>query len=123
MEKIIKNLPPRTRKLVIAVVGGTVLLVGVVMIPYPGPGWLVVFMGLAILSQEFVWARRALHFGRQKYDNWTAWLKRQNRILQSMVLIMTCVVVIMTLWLINAYGLLNGWLHMGQDWLKSPLLR
>ena len=42
----------------VAVVGGLVLLVGIVTIPGPGQGWATVFLGLAILSTEFRWARR-----------------------------------------------------------------
>lgn len=51
-----------------------VLVVGVIAIPYPGPGWLIVFAGLAILATEFDWARRVLRYARGKYDAWTAWL-------------------------------------------------
>jgi len=40
------------------VFGFTVLLIGVAMIVTPGPGWLVILLGLSILSAEFVWARR-----------------------------------------------------------------
>lgn len=42
----------------VALLGGLVLLVGIVMIPGPGQGWATVFLGLAILSTEFRWARR-----------------------------------------------------------------
>ncbi len=48
------------KKLVVAVTGGTVLLVGVAMIVLPGPAVLVIPAGLAILATEFLWARRAL---------------------------------------------------------------
>ncbi|MEP6670594.1 MAG: HAD-IC family P-type ATPase [Chthoniobacter sp.] len=48
------------RKLVVAVVGGSVVLVGVVMIILPGPAILVIPLGLAILATEFLWARRWL---------------------------------------------------------------
>lgn len=40
--------------------GFTVLAVGVVLLPLPGPGWVVIFAALAILAREFTWARRAL---------------------------------------------------------------
>ncbi len=43
-----------------AVIGGTVVLVGVVMILTPGPAILVIPAGLAILATEFLWARRLL---------------------------------------------------------------
>lgn len=103
------------------IVGGTVLVVGVIMIPYPGPGWLVVFMGLAILAQEFPWAGRALTYARGRYDAWNRWIKRQNKFVQSLTFIATCAVVILTIWLLNGYGLLNSWLHLGLPWLVSPL--
>ena len=38
--------------------GFTLLFVGVVMFFTPGPGWLVIFLGLTLLAAEFVWARR-----------------------------------------------------------------
>ncbi len=45
------------RRIAIAVVGGTVLLFGVVLIVLPGPAILVIPLGLAILALEFAWAR------------------------------------------------------------------
>ena len=48
------------RRIVVAVIGGTVVLVGVAMIVLPGPAIVVIPAGLAILGTEFVWARRLL---------------------------------------------------------------
>ena len=45
------------RRIAVAVVGSTVLLLGVVMIVTPGPAFVVIPVGLAILSIEFTWAR------------------------------------------------------------------
>ncbi|NND55193.1 MAG: hypothetical protein HKN56_09530 [Gammaproteobacteria bacterium] len=45
------------RRLVVGVVGATVLLIGVVMLVTPGPAIVVIPVGLAILSIEFTWAR------------------------------------------------------------------
>jgi uncharacterized protein (TIGR02611 family) len=42
------------------VAGFTLLLVGLVMIITPGPGWLVIFLGLSLLAAEFIWARRLM---------------------------------------------------------------
>src|SRR3989442_4573698 len=50
----------RARRIAIAVIGGTVLLVGGAMIILPGPALIVIPLGLAILATEFVWARRLL---------------------------------------------------------------
>jgi uncharacterized protein (TIGR02611 family) len=38
--------------------GYTLLLLGVIMVFTPGPGWLVIFLGLTLLGAEFVWAKR-----------------------------------------------------------------
>jgi uncharacterized protein (TIGR02611 family) len=41
--------------------GFTLLFVGVVMLVTPGPGWLVIALGLGLLAAEYVWARRLLN--------------------------------------------------------------
>jgi uncharacterized protein (TIGR02611 family) len=57
----LQELYKKVRRLVIAVLGFTVLLIGVVMIVTPGPSLLVIILGLAILATEFIWARRLLN--------------------------------------------------------------
>jgi uncharacterized protein (TIGR02611 family) len=42
------------------VFGFTLLLLGVVMLVTPGPGWATIFAGLAVLAAEYIWARRLL---------------------------------------------------------------
>lgn len=49
------------RKLVIAIIGGTVVVIGVALIVLPGPAFIVIPIGFAILATEFAWARRALN--------------------------------------------------------------
>jgi uncharacterized protein (TIGR02611 family) len=111
------------KRVTIAIVGATVLLVGIVAIPYPGPGWLIVFAGLTILATEFTWAQRLLDFARGKYNAWTAWLKRRHIIVQMAVLILTGLVVVLTLWLLNVFGMFQHWLNLPYDWLASPFVR
>lgn len=41
-------------------IGFTVLLLGVIMLVTPGPGWVAIALGLALLAGEFMWARRLL---------------------------------------------------------------
>ena len=48
------------KKFFIALLGGTVVLIGIAMLVLPGPGLLVIAGGLAILATEFIWARRAM---------------------------------------------------------------
>jgi tellurite resistance protein TerC len=54
------NGPRALRRLVKIVFGFTLLGLGIVMIALPGPGWLTIAAGLAILAGEFVWARKLL---------------------------------------------------------------
>ncbi len=111
----------QAKKTFIGLVGGTVLLAGIIMIPYPGPGWATVFVGLAILSTEFEWAQRILHFARGKYDAWQGWLERQNKYVKATFWLLTALLVVVTIWLLNGYGLINSWFDLGQDWVRSPL--
>lgn len=48
------------KRFFIALIGGTVLLIGLVLLVLPGPGLPIVAAGLAILATEFFWARRAM---------------------------------------------------------------
>ncbi len=54
------------------------VLLGLVLVPFPGPGWLIVILGLLILASEFTWAQRLLDFVRDKVRAWTEWMKRQS---------------------------------------------
>ncbi len=55
---------PRLRKLLVGIIGGTVVVIGVVMIVLPGPAIVVVPLGFAILATEFAWARRVWRRGK-----------------------------------------------------------
>jgi tellurite resistance protein TerC len=57
------------RRMVISIVGTTVLLIGVVMIVTPGPALVMIPVGLAILSIEFAWARAWLKRLRESISN------------------------------------------------------
>jgi Putative transmembrane protein (PGPGW) len=54
----------RIKRVLVAVIGGTVLLVGFCLLILPGPAILVIPLGLTILASEFVWARRWLRKAR-----------------------------------------------------------
>lgn len=111
----------QAKRTLIGIVGGVVLVAGIIMIPYPGPGWLVVFAGLGILSTEFEWAQRVLHFAKGKYDAWQDWLARQHPAVKALFRLLTAAVVVVTIWLLNGYGLINRVLGLGWDWVNSPL--
>lgn len=48
-------------RLAVFLLGATLLLAGVLFLVFPGPGWPLIFLGLAILASEFAWANRAMH--------------------------------------------------------------
>jgi hypothetical protein len=50
------------RRLGIFIAGTTIVVIGIILLALPGPGWLVIFAGLAVLASEFTWAERLLRF-------------------------------------------------------------
>jgi uncharacterized protein (TIGR02611 family) len=62
MEETLK----KAKKIIVLVVGMTVLILGVTMIVLPGPAIIVVPLGLAILGTEFFWAKKLLISIKQK---------------------------------------------------------
>ena len=65
---------PRVRKLIVAVIGTTLLLFGLALIVLPGPAVIVVPLGLALLATEFAWARRLIRAGGRAWR----WRWRQS---------------------------------------------
>jgi uncharacterized protein (TIGR02611 family) len=66
------------RRIAIAVVGFTVLLLGIIMLVTPGPAFVVIPVGLAILGLEFAWARHWLKKARQTISNQSAKSRSQR---------------------------------------------
>lgn len=111
----------QARRIGIAIVGGTILIAGIIMVPYPGPGWLTVFAGLAILATEFAWAQSILDRAQSYYKAWGMWLKRQHFLIRWLFITLTGLVVVLTLWLLNIYGLLADFFNVQWPWIYSPL--
>jgi uncharacterized protein (TIGR02611 family) len=108
-------------RIAVAVIGLAVLALGILAIPYPGPGWAIVFVGLAILATEFDWARQLLAHTRKRYDKVMAWFRRQGVWVQAMGAALTGAVVVTTLWLLGALGWSAGLVGLEHEWLKSPI--
>lgn len=56
------------KRIAVTVVGSVVLLAGVALLVLPGPGWLLIFVGLGILASEYVWAERLLRIAKRKAE-------------------------------------------------------
>ena len=64
----------QAKRLVVTVIGFTILAAGIAMIVLPGPAVVVIPVGLAILATEFIWARKLLvtvkeRIGRMRKGN------------------------------------------------------
>ncbi|MEV4997167.1 TIGR02611 family protein [Streptomyces niveus] len=93
------------------VVGLAVVGVGVVMLPLPGPGWLVIFGGMAIWATEFVWAQLVLRWTRRKVTEAAQKalepkVRRRNIILTSVGLAIMAVLAGIYLW---KFGFVMPW--------------
>lgn len=59
--------PLRTiRRIIVGIVGFTILIIGILLLVLPGPAFIVIPIGLAILATEFLWARRLLQKVRDR---------------------------------------------------------
>jgi uncharacterized protein (TIGR02611 family) len=56
------------KRFVTAVVGGLLTIIGVVLLVLPGPGFVVIALGLAVLAREFTWAKRPLDYAMKRAD-------------------------------------------------------
>lgn len=97
-------------------------MTGILMVPYPGPGWLTVFAGLGILATEFTWAHHVNMFARHHYHRWMRWVARKHPSVKLLIMAGTCLIVLATLWLLGAFALLGEWTRLPWGWLQSPLL-
>jgi uncharacterized protein (TIGR02611 family) len=56
------------KRIAVTIAGFAVLLAGIVLLVLPGPGWLLIFLGLAILATEYMWAARLLETAKKKAE-------------------------------------------------------
>jgi uncharacterized protein (TIGR02611 family) len=108
-------------RIVVGVVGLAILIVGILAIPYPGPGWAIVFVGLGILATEFDWARRLLAYAKERYDKVMDWFHRQHAIVQILGGVLTALIVAATLWMLGALDWSAELVGIEHEWLNSPI--
>ncbi|WP_369245272.1 TIGR02611 family protein [Streptomyces sp. R41] len=93
------------------IVGLAVVAAGVIMLPLPGPGWLVIFGGMAIWATEFVWAQLVLRWTKRKVTEATQRaldpkVRRRNIILTTVGLVIVAALVGVYVW---KFGLAMPW--------------
>ena len=70
------RVPKLARQVSVVIVGTIVILAGIIMLAIPGPGWLTIFLGLAILATEFIWAKHLRDWIANKFKS--AYQKMKN---------------------------------------------
>ncbi|MFE7194157.1 TIGR02611 family protein [Kitasatospora sp. NPDC057541] len=92
-------------------VGLAVVVLGVIMLPLPGPGWVVIFLGMGIWATEFVWAQLVLRWTRRKVAEAAQKaldprVRRRNLTLTAIGL---AVIAALCGWYLWKYGLVMPW--------------
>ncbi|MER6675863.1 TIGR02611 family protein [Streptomyces sp. NPDC000983] len=93
------------------IIGLAVVVAGIIMLPLPGPGWVVIFGGMAIWATEFVWAQLVLRWTKRKVTEAAQRaldpkVRRRNIILTSIGLVIVGVLVGVYLW---KFGIQMPW--------------
>ncbi|WP_220087844.1 PGPGW domain-containing protein, partial [Burkholderia multivorans] len=90
------------------------VVIGLILVPLPGPGWLIVIIGLFVISTEFHWARHLLHFVRVRVEAWTHWIMRQPLWVRWAVGALTAAFVACVVWLVLRLIGIPDWVpHFG----------
>jgi uncharacterized protein (TIGR02611 family) len=92
-----------TWRVTVLVLGWLVILTGTALLVLPGPGWATIFLGLAILATEFVWARHLLTWARDRVKRYAdkaldARVRRRNQVLLLIGLTVVGVATALYLW-------------------------
>jgi uncharacterized protein (TIGR02611 family) len=107
-------------RVAVGVIGGVVTVAGLIMVPAPGPGWLVVFFGLLILASEFEFAQGLLDFAKREVGRWNSWVMAQAVWVRGLVALGTLVVVWILLW---GYLAWQGVPQFVPGWAEQLLVR
>ncbi|WP_338776606.1 TIGR02611 family protein [Streptomyces sp. DG1A-41] len=93
------------------IIGLAVVVTGIIMLPLPGPGWVVIFGGMAIWATEFVWAQLVLRWTKRKVTEAAQRaldpkVRRRNIILTTIGLVIVAVLVGIYVW---KFGMAMPW--------------
>ena len=107
----------RVSRGLVGLVGGAIVIGGLALVPLPGPGWVIVFGGLALLATEFVWADRLEKFARNKVRAWAQWLSRQSFSMRGTIGLLTLAFVLSVVYGLFALTGVPGWIP--QSWVPG----
>jgi uncharacterized protein (TIGR02611 family) len=102
----------------VAVLGLVVVVVGLIAVPAPGPGWLIVFVGVSIWASEFEWAQRLLYWGKARLRAWERWLRSEPWWVSALVALGTAAIVAGVFWVYFVWAGSPSWLpDLVEQWL------
>lgn len=58
-KQVWKRTPTTIRKPLVSILGALIIITGLILMPLPGPGMLIVVIGVSVLASEFTWAQNA----------------------------------------------------------------
>ncbi len=82
----------------VAILGLVIVVGGLIAVPAPGPGWLIVFVGVSVWASEFEWAQRLLRWGKARLHEWNTWIMRQQWWVKALVGLVTLALVLAVFW-------------------------
>lgn len=107
-------------RILVGVVGLAIVVLGLILVPFPGPGWVIVFVGLAVWASEFVWAQRLLQRARNTLKAWSLWLRTKPWWVKGFVLLLTIAAVAAIFWLLFLISGVPGYLpDVVEKWLTK----
>ena len=105
-------------KIGIGVLGGLVIALGIILIPFPGPGWAIVILGLAIWAIEFAWAKHLLDFTKRHVKAWTSWIGRQSLPIRGLLGVACLIFVAGVVWASVRVSLGVDLVQKTREWLS-----
>jgi len=112
----------RLYRLFIGVLGLVIVVGGLLLVPLPGPGWVIVFAGLAIWASEFEWAQRLLDYAKDKLRAWNGWVRAQALWLQALAALATMAFVLLVIWAMLKISGVPGFLPDGVEYFLQNTL-
>jgi uncharacterized protein (TIGR02611 family) len=80
-------------RIAVTILGFAVIAGGIVLLPLPGPGWLIIFAGLGVLATEYAWAARLLGWVREHVRRWTRWIAARPLWFRVLAGVLTLVII------------------------------
>jgi uncharacterized protein (TIGR02611 family) len=120
LDKIRANSTGRlTLRIGVGVLGALIIALGIILIPFPGPGWAIVILGLAIWAIEFTWARKLLDFTKRQVQGWTRWIGRRSWPVRALIGIVGLLFVGAIVWGSVRLSFGIDLVAEGREWLAS----